>query len=130
MREHLAILKLFYLRLILEGRKTIECRLTRIKYPPFRLIDPGDLILLKQSGGPVCGRARVKKVQFYENLTPARVQEIRRSYNHLILGEEDYWESHQNSRYGSLIWLEKVEKIPPYRLPGWNMKSWKILSEP
>ncbi len=78
MRIHIAILKRPYLSLILTGQKRLECRLTKISCPPFGQIVGGERVLLKESGGPVRGQAEVKKVLFFEGLTPDKIDSIYR----------------------------------------------------
>ena len=67
MNYHLVILKKPYLDLILAGAKTIELRLTRAKRPACGRVRPGDRLFLKPSGGPVCGLAMAKNVEYYED---------------------------------------------------------------
>ncbi len=126
---HIAILKRGYLNLIVQGHKSVECRLTKIPCPPFRRIAPGEKVLLKESAGPVWAEAVVKNVIFFENLTPAAIKKIHRKYNNLIMGADDFWQARQNCRFCTLIWLEKVEKITPYRLKTRGMQAWLIREE-
>ena len=84
---HIAILKNKYLDLILNGGKKLECRLSRIKCPPFHKVTPGDRIHLKESGGLIRGEATVNKVLFLEHLTSSDIRNIRDKYNDLILAE-------------------------------------------
>ena len=125
-RWHVAILKRHYLDLLLEGSKRIESRFTRNSCAPFKAVAPGETVLLKESGGPIRGRAEVERVEFYENLTPARVRRLQQRYNGLILGEETYWQAKASSRYASLIWLTKVELLKPYRIAHRGMQAWLI----
>ena len=126
-RYHIAILKKPYLNLVLAGSKTIECRLSRLACPPFGRIKRGERILLKESGGPVRAQARAGTVRFFENLSPPDVEKILRDYNHLILGEPDYWTAKTSSRYATLIPLENVQPLRPYRLvKRWNMRAWIV----
>ena len=62
-RHHLAILKPPYLREILAGRKTIECRFGKIGNPPHRKLASSDLIWLKEVAGPVRGVVAVREVR-------------------------------------------------------------------
>ena len=129
MRIHIAILKRPYLRLILAGRKRLECRLTKISCPPFGQIAGGEKVLLKESGGPVRGQAEVKKVLFFEDLTPDEIDSIYRNYNDQICGVDEYWQSRQNCRYCTLIWLKNIKTCDPYRLRTRGMRAWLICNE-
>ncbi len=129
LRSHIAILKRRYLNLILDGRKTLECRLTRIACPPFRGIEPGEIIRLKESSGPVRAQALVEKVLFFQKLTPRQIEQIRNNYNGEILAPEEFWQDRLDCRYGSLIWLDKVQKITPYHIQRKGLKAWIICEE-
>ena len=126
MRSHTAILKRHYLNLILSGEKQIECRLTRIPCPPFRRIEAGETVLLKESSGPMRGEAVVEKVEFFENLTSEEIGEIQGKYNEQIMGAPDYWTSRGDCRYCSLIWLRDVRAIEPYRIKHKGMQAWLV----
>lgn len=108
---HVAVLKQPYVTMLLQGEKSIECRLTRTQRPPFGAIEPGERILFKQSSGPYRAAALVDHVLFERDLTPRRVREIQRDYNDRIRGEESYWAVKTNARYCSLIWLREIEPI-------------------
>lgn len=124
---HLAILRREYLDAILEGRKTVESRFTRSRRAPFGLIFAGDKLFLKESSGPVRAEAYVSAVEQFEALSRKKISELRERYNHLILGEEEYWQSKKMSRYGILIWLEKVRAIKPIRIRKKDWRAWVVL---
>jgi ASC-1-like (ASCH) protein len=125
---HLAILRRAYLDAILTGRKTVESRFTKSRRAPFGHIFAGDKIFLKESSGPVCGEAYVSAVEQFEALSRKKITELRERYNHLILGEEGYWQSKKMSRYGILIWLEKVRAIRPIRIWKRDWRAWVLLT--
>ncbi|QOI99488.1 MAG: ASCH domain-containing protein [Phycisphaeraceae bacterium] len=106
--DHLAILKPRYLDAILDGRKTIECRLMRNRVPPFGLVRPGDRIFLKDSGGPIRGVARAAAVRDLSGLTPASILDLEREFNGRVLGDAEFWRKKAGARYGTLIWLGGV----------------------
>lgn len=111
MPVHVAILRGPYLSAILEGRKTIESRLTRGPLAPYRQIETGQAIYLKQSCGPILGTAVAGRVMFFDELAPADVRRIRRDFGKLIGGDDDYWKAKAQSRYATLVWLQKVKPI-------------------
>ena len=127
---HVAILLKPYLELILDGRKTVELRLTRTRRVPFRAIEPGDRIYLKQSGGPFRATAIVRRVDFHDDLTPRRIQALQREFNHAIRGGADYWRSKRDARYATLVWLADVESIEfgPKMRPH-HGAAWQVLPD-
>lgn len=106
---HVAVLLRPYLDLILRGEKTVECRLTLQARDPFERIEPGERIYFKQSAGPYAATAIAEHALFEADLTPKRVSEIKRDYNELIRGEDDFWRKKRDANYCSLVWLKDVQ---------------------
>ena len=76
MKHHLAILTPGWIELILDGSKTIESRFTKVRCVPFRKVDTGDIVYMKESGGLVKGQFTVAKVETFENLTHAQICDL------------------------------------------------------
>lgn len=100
-----------YVDLILQGKKTVESRLTMQARDPFDNVEPGERIYFKQSSGPYRATAIAGHVLFEDNLTPRRIKEIEREYNHLIRGEESFWNWKRHSKFCTLIWLREVRPL-------------------
>lgn len=130
MRHHLAILYPTYLHMIRGGVKTIECRLTRVSIPPFGVIEAGDLLWLKESSGPVRLVAEAARVQTFDALNQREVARIRRQLNHGIRADPTFWKAKQSARYGTLIWLEDVQPIEPFRVVKTDRSAWVLLDGP
>jgi hypothetical protein len=128
MNYHLVILKKLYLDLILVGEKTIELRLTRARRPTGGRVQAEDRLFLKQSGGPVCGLATVRQVEYYEGLTPERIRQIQRRYNDQIRGADAIWEILMDRRSGFLVWLTDVRRIEPIRIVKPDWRAWVVLT--
>ncbi len=126
---HLVILKRFYLDMILSGRKTIESRFLKTRRRFFDRLDAGDILFLKESSGPVCGKAKVAAVKKFENLQPSRIKKIKEQYNQSICGTEEYWKSKLSSRYGILVRLADIERIEPVNIRKSDWRSWVILEK-
>lgn len=120
---HVAILKRPYLELILSGAKTVESRLTKSAVPPYRAIEPGHRIFLKESGGRFRATAIAGQVCFFADLSPARVEQLRIEYQARVGGDADYWHAKRDSRFGTFIELRQVQAadsgpaypVSPYR---------------
>jgi len=125
---HLVILKKPYLDAILVGQKTIESRFTRAKHSFISQVKQGDTLFLKASSGPVCGQASVAAVKYFENLTPAKLAEVKRQYNEHILGSEEYWKSKAGCRFGFLAWLEDIQPMKPIMIAKKDWRSWVVLT--
>ena len=129
MNNHLVILKKAYLDAILQGRKQVESRFSRVRGPAFGRVFVGDRLFLKVSSGPVCATARVAAVENFEELTPRRIIELKQRYNRYILGSDEYWGSKRSSKFGFLAWLEDVRCIEPVRIRKKDWRAWAILTE-
>ena len=130
MAVHVGIVRPPYDRLILDGSKTVECRLTTGPRPPFGVIVPGERVYLKRSGGAFFAVAVADRVWMTDGLTPGRVEKLRRRLNDRIHGEAAYWRSRRDARYGTLIWLREVRPTsqrPRYRPQ--NMRAWYTLDD-
>ena len=108
---HVAILMRPYVEMILSGRKTIESRLTKTSRAPYGVIERGERIYFKQSGGPFRATAVVDEVLCVDGLTPRHVRRLKKIYNSGICGDDQFWEWKRDSNYVSLIWLREVEEI-------------------
>jgi len=128
MNYHLVILKKPYLQAVLDGSKTVESRLTRTRRSYFGRVFPGDRLFLKVSAGPVSGIATAAAVKYFTNLTAARIDRLRQTYNHLIKANIDYWQSKRDCRFGMLVWLEDVGVIEPFRINKKDWRSWVVLT--
>jgi ASC-1-like (ASCH) protein len=129
MNCHLVILKKPYLDLILAGEKTIELRLTRAKRPACGRVLCEDRLFLKQSGGPVCGLATVRDIEYYEDLTPERIMQIKQRHNGQIRGDDAVWESMMDRKSGFLVWLSDVRRIEPVLINKKDWRAWVVLTE-
>ncbi len=127
---HVAILYEKYLRAILEGRKTIEMRLTLTNRAPFEAIEAGERLYLKRSGGPFRATAIADHVMFVRDLCPSDIARIRRDYNEWIGADGEAWNARRHARYASLIWLRDVEPIRfgPRMKPHHGV-AWQCLPE-
>ena len=130
MRHHLAILYPTYLHLIREGYKTIECRLSRVRRPPYGRIETGDLIWLKESCGPVRLVAQAGQVRTLTDLNRVKIHRLRESHNHAICAEPGFWRARSRSTFGTLIWLRSVQSIEPFRVRKTDRRSWVVLDGP
>ena len=59
MQHHRAILAKGWIDPILEGAKTIESRFTKVRCAPYGKVNTGDLVYMKECGGPVKGHFTV-----------------------------------------------------------------------
>jgi len=100
---HLGVFVEPYLEAILDGRKTIESRFGRNRNAPFARVSPGDVILLKRSGGPVVGVAMAGRTDYYL-LVSATLSDLRRRFaSRLFAEDDDFWSARADKRFATLI---------------------------
>ncbi len=104
----------------------LHCR--RTSGAPFGKIDSGDQLFFKITSGPVCATGRVQKVMSFDNLTPKRLQQIRRTYNDRIIAPGQYWTGKRNCKRGVLIWLEHIKPIEPVWIDKKDWRAWVVLT--
>lgn len=129
-RAHVAVVKPRYLATILDGRKTIECRLTRTRREPLGAVHRGDTIYFKAPGRAASVIATARRVTTHRDLTPAALRAIKAQHNTAILAPKTFWQSRQTARYATLIWLtsareanasDNVPSVPPLYGRGWQV---------
>lgn len=128
-RIHIAILRSPYLDYILDGLKTIESRFTKNRSAPFGQIRRGDIIFFKESGGPIVGWAIAGEILPFSDLTPKKIKEIVAKYKDALMIQEQFLKEKLDSRYASLIFLSKVQRITPFYIEKHDQLSWVILND-
>ncbi|MDP1696056.1 MAG: hypothetical protein Q8L29_04025 [archaeon] len=124
--EHLAILSKTnnLLSKILSGEKTIESRWYKHKKAPFGTLSKGDIIYFKESGAQVTARASVKDFEVYENLSPDEIKSILSRYSAQLGVDISYYDNIKDKTLCMLIFLQDVEKIPPFNVKKSYGTAW------
>lgn len=131
--QHLAIFTPPFLDLILEGRKTIEGRFSKVRCVPFGAVNEGDMVLMKESGGLVRGAFTVAKVESFNNLSHEILKDLERRYGAALCAEADplYWERRSLCRYSTLMHVAKpLRYTKPFSYPKKDRRGWVILDNP
>lgn len=124
---HLAIFIEPYLKLILEGKKTVESRFSSKKIAPFEKVSKNDVILLKRSGGPILGICRVSNVRYYK-LTPSIFLDIKKNYSEsLCIQKSEFWDEKRNAVYVTLINIDYPVEIQPLYINKRDRRGWVVL---
>ena len=125
--EHLAILskKRKLIDKILSGEKKIESRWYKFKRHPFGSIFKGDIIYFKESGEPVSVKAKVEKIQTYDNLNLDLITGIIKKYGGDIGIDLSFIQEVKDKRFCILIYLDDVQKIEPFEI---NKKGYGMMN--
>ncbi len=128
---HLAIFNEPFMALIYKGEKKIESRFSINKISPFMNIAKGDLVIMKASGGPVTGAFLAGDVIFVSGLNDRKLKEIQRKYGKEICSHYDpkFWESRSETKYASLIKVEKLKALNPFRIEKKDRLAWSIIRQ-
>ncbi|GAB4383494.1 MAG: hypothetical protein Kow0022_03430 [Phycisphaerales bacterium] len=106
---HLAVIHPGYARAMLEGRKTVESRLSRVRAVPFGRVHAGERIYFLARRGGLIVTAVADRVETLSDLGPVDVMELRRRFESRIGADDAYWQAKRAARYATLIWLKGVE---------------------
>jgi len=124
---HLGVFVEPYLQFILEGKKTIESRFATRRFAPYNQVEQGDVILLKQSCGPIVGVCQVTHCWFYE-LDPESWETIRRDFTQALCAQDpEFWQQRQAACYATLMRIQFVKAIEPIRFAKRDRRGWVVL---
>ena len=132
-RQHLAIFNPPFLDLILEGKKIVDGRFSKVRCAPFGTVQEGDIVLMKESGGLVNGSFVVAKVEIFENLTQEKLKELEASYSEPLCANADpqYWQRRRASKYATLMHVAHPTRFKrPFSFPKKDRRGWVVLDKP
>jgi ASC-1-like (ASCH) protein len=115
-----------FLQYVLEGKKTVESRFSINKCAPFASVKPGDLVLIKSSGGPVKAFAEVANVWSYR-LTGAELPEIKHRFGALLCVDDTFWRTKVKSCYATLMKFSSVQLLEPVYCEKKDRRGWVVL---
>lgn len=132
-KKHLAIFNPPFLDLILEGRKTVEGRFSKVRCAPFGIVEEGDVVLMKESGGLVKGSFVVAKVESFENFSHEKLKELEARYSDSLCSSADpqYWQKRHESKYATLMHVaQTISFEQPFPFPKKDRRGWVVFKEP
>lgn len=123
---HLAVFSEPFLTMVLSGEKTIESRFSRNRCAPFGEIDDGDIILVKEVSGPICGIVLARRTWCYDLVTEP-IEQIRYRFGAAIRADEAFWASRADAHYATLIELDAAAAIAPVNCDKRDRRGWVAL---
>lgn len=132
-RHHLAIFNPPFLDLILEGKKTVEGRFSKVRCAPFGKVSEGDVIFMKESGGLIKGLFVVSAVESVGDLTPEKLTDLKARYDTPLRANADpeYWQRRKTSKYATLLQISHpVAFKHPFSFPKRDRRGWVVLDTP
>lgn len=113
---------------VLQGRKTIESRFTKVSVAPHGVVSAGDLLLFKRAAGPVCATAEVTAAHSHD-LRRESAGELRERYGQALCADDRFWEERADARYATLIHLSAVHEVPELHLDKHDRRGWVVLND-
>lgn len=123
---HLAIFAEPLLSTALSGEKTIESRFDRNRCAPYSEIGDGEIILLKDVAGPICGIALARRIWCYR-LVIEPIERIRDRFGTGIHAGDQFWASRAEAYYATLIELDAPAPIAPVSCDKRDRRGWVSL---
>ena len=116
-----------FLRYILDGSKTIESRFGSTRRVPYKSVHEGDIILLKKSGGPVCGVCKVDQVWCYE-LDPDSRRMIKQRYAEALCADDpNFWREKASASYVTLMAISDARSLGAMAIPKRDRRGWVMI---
>jgi len=128
--KHLAIFTGPFLDLVLEGKKTIESRFSKVRCSPYGAVREGDIVLMKKAGGLVIGEFTVSRVETFNNLNETSLREMAEKYGKDLCADadKDFWEGRRKSRYATFLYVSKpIRYDKPFPYPKKDKRGWVVI---
>jgi len=97
--------------------------------PPYNKISKNDIIVIKKSGSSILGLIFIKEILEFELTNNDAVLKLKEKYNDEILADDVFWKSKENSHYATLIKIDKIIKLQPFKIDKKGMQSWILLNK-
>lgn len=123
---HLGIFAEPYLTFMLEGKKTIESRFSQKRIAPFNQITKDDIVFIKKSSGNVLGYLTIKEILFFD-LNITSIDSIKEKYSRELCVDESFWNQKRDSKYATLIIIDEIFKLEPFKINKKGMQTWIVL---
>jgi membrane-associated protease RseP (regulator of RpoE activity) len=124
---HLAVFVAPFLGYVLDGSKTVESRFSVNRTPPYGKVCQGDVILLKQSGGPVVGLARVQTVWSY-HLDEESLRFIRERFASALCAQDPgFWKGKVSAAFATLMAIHQVLAVEDIAWEKRDRRGWVVV---
>jgi ASC-1-like (ASCH) protein len=107
-RAHVVLVKPGYADMMLDGRKTIEIRVSRYRIAPFRQVSPGDTLYIRGTGAGYMATASVAWVVFHEGLGAEQIADLKNTHNHGVQADARFWRDRRHACFATVIGLADV----------------------
>ena len=123
-RVHIAVMAQPFLDRVLDGSKTVESRLSRVRAAPYNQVAAGDLVLLKH--GVIVGCFTVAWAKFFD-LADTGLATITAGYGNAIQADANFWRSKADACYATLLGISHVSRLTPVLVSKHDRRGWLTL---
>lgn len=121
---HLAIFSTNYINKILSGEKSIESRMSHFRICPFEKVNSNDIVIMKESSGPILGAFSVHQAFSYIVSGVDEFVELKNKYSDAVCADESYWDFKSSAHYATFISISNPISLGPYYLKWRNRRGW------
>ncbi|MDE5888746.1 MAG: ASCH domain-containing protein [Bacilli bacterium] len=125
---HLGVFSEPCLSYMLEGKKTIESRISKKRIAPYHNINKDDIVVVKKSGGGVVAYFTIKDIKFID-LNKVSIKEIEATYSKELCVSDEFWEQKKDSSYATLMFIDKLVKVNSFKINKKGMQTWVVLDK-
>lgn len=129
-KHHVVVVAPPYVDPILTGRKTIDCRFSVTRKPPFGAVCRGDKLWFKIASGPVIAVTRVQRVLYFHSVTSDKLEQMFSDYGRGIHARSKFYREHRRAQYATLVLFGPVRRIIPRSIPKLDQRGWVTLENP
>ena len=127
---HLAIFVEPFLSWVIDGTKTVEARFSAVRCAPWDAVYENDVVLMKESSGPVVGSFVVSFVSsFCIAEGNGDLDHIRGLFGDAIRAEDDeFWVDRNGAKYATLMGIKDHHRIEPTPIPKRDRRGWVVVN--
>lgn len=130
-RHHLVVVHQCYIDAMLVGEKSVECRLSRLRKPPFEEVAPGDLLWIKPPSRSICALAVAGECHYSLLERGQTLANVVAPFRKAIAVEKSFFENAQSwACFVSLIELTQVMALAQMRVLKRDQRAWVVLDGP
>jgi len=127
-RHHIVVVRPPYLEALLAGRKQVECRLSKLRRPPFESCAPGDLLWFKLPSRAICAFGVAGRCEFRRLVRGGELAAVVTLQAARICAEPGFFEDASRwARYVSLIEIRSIVRIRPMMVSKSDQRGWVVL---
>ena len=124
---HLAIFVEPFLSWVIDGTKTVESRFSSVRCAPWDAVNENDVVLMKQSSGPVVGSFVVSFVSSYR-IAEGDLDDIGGLFGDSIRAEDnEFWANRSGAKYATLMGIAAHHRIEPTPIPKRDRRGWVVI---